>query len=118
MVEPLTIGNTGDGPLNFQLWAGDHVQVSASSGTVAPHSSQQLDVTIDAIGLLHETLVVPINITTNDPVNDTVTVPVTINSTFNGAPIAQLFQDTIDFGTVYQGQFYTNNFYHPQCRIE
>jgi subtilisin family serine protease len=111
VVENLLVQNDGDGPLNFWFHTtSPHAQPSPSSGTVPAHSSQNVQVTIDANGLLSGTYSADLILASNDPANDSITVPVTINVADNGEPIAELVVDTVDFGAVFQGFSYTKPF--------
>jgi subtilisin family serine protease len=103
--QTLTISNTGQGTLNFLFSTLDpegFVTVSPDSGSVAPGDSLGVAVTIDASGLLAGTYEQELFIISNDPLADTVVVPVTLTVINNGAPIASVEPDTLDFGPVFE----------------
>jgi subtilisin family serine protease len=102
--ETLAITNTGQGPLNFSfIGIPFFATASPLSGTIAAGDSLIVTVTIDASGLLEGTYTENLFIGSNDPVTDTLTVPVTLTVINNGAPIASVEPDSINFGGVFEG---------------
>ncbi|RAW00315.1 S8 family serine peptidase [Pseudochryseolinea flava] len=97
----ITVKNNGEGPLNFWAVNGTHATLSPNAGTVAAHDSIAVSVTLDAIELLAGTYDSDAIFFTNDPAQDTVHYPITLQVTNNGAPIAYLPVTTLDFDTVY-----------------
>jgi hypothetical protein len=103
--QTLTIANTGVGPLNFTIAEGgesNFASVEPDSGSVAAGASEAITVTFDASGLLAGTYEQFLRIFSNDPANDTVTVPLTLIVSNNGVPIASVEPDSIDFGDVFE----------------
>ncbi|MGC1240370.1 MAG: S8 family serine peptidase [Chryseosolibacter sp.] len=97
----LTIRNQGQGPLNFSLRASSdentfYAAVPAN-GVVAPGGQRNITITLDASGLFSGTYREDLIIESNDPQNNIVTVPLTLQVTNNGAPIAYVEPTTIDF---------------------
>jgi subtilisin family serine protease len=102
--ETLAIINTGQGPLTFTfLGIPSFATPSPLGGTVAAGDSLIVTVTIDAGGLLAGTYTESLYIGSNDPVMDTLSVPVTLTVINNGAPIASVEPDSLNFGGVFVG---------------
>jgi hypothetical protein len=102
--ETLTITNTGQGPLFFSfIGIPSFATPSPLGGTVAAGDSLIVTVTIDAGGLLAGTYTESLHIGSNDPVTDTLSVPVTLTVINNGAPIAHVEPDSVNFGSVFVG---------------
>lgn len=103
----LSISNTGVGPLDFNLLlddtAADFASVSPADGTIASGTTLNVSVTFDANNLLEGTYHEDLIITSNDPLQDTLIVPLTLNVLNNGTPIATVDKDTVDFGGVFIG---------------
>jgi len=101
----LTISNSGQGDLNYTIVTdgpGSFLSVSPVTGTVPAGGSQDIAVTFDASDLLagsyHQSLV----IMSNDPATDTLLVPAVLEVINNGAPIASVSPDSLDFGQVFE----------------
>ncbi|HYG20599.1 MAG TPA: S8 family serine peptidase [Ohtaekwangia sp.] len=102
--ETLTILNNGEGPLDFTIeGAFAYATPDPVSGSVPAGGSLDVTVTFDAAGLLAGTYTEELFIVSNDPVTDTLTVPVTLTVISNGAPIASVSPDSIDLGGVFEG---------------
>lgn len=71
------------------------------SGTVGYPAQTTIDVTFDATNLLGGTYYSQLIMTTNDPLNPTITIPVTL--TVIGIPQITVSQTNLDFGTVIIG---------------
>lgn len=86
--EPTPLTDLGNFPANHWVLnvtgevggggAADYITVSPASGSVQPAANQELVVTVDATGLEPGTYEAVIDIDTNDPMNPTLTVPVTV----------------------------------------
>lgn len=101
--QQLVLSNSGLGPLTFDIDEPDAfwLDISNGSGTVESFNEQNVSLVFDAttlLGGIYETVVV---IHTNDPVQPTITIPVTM--TVVGIP--QLVTNTfsLDFGNVVIG---------------
>ncbi|MFH1842486.1 MAG: C25 family cysteine peptidase, partial [bacterium] len=99
----LRIGNTGAGPLDFDIVStpgGDWLDLSDWSGTVASTDSTVIDVTLDATnycGGLYESNLL---ITSNDP--DETVIAVLVEMHVKGtAPNIAVSESTFDFGPVF-----------------
>jgi hypothetical protein len=75
------------------------LNISPISGSVLANDSVTLDVLLDASSLFGGTYEAELNISSNDPSNEVVTIPVTLNVT--GIPDIQIEQDTINFGEIF-----------------
>ncbi|HEY9046200.1 MAG TPA: S8 family serine peptidase [Ohtaekwangia sp.] len=103
--QTLTISNTGLGVLNFTITTDGLMHFatpSPATGTVPAGGSQDIAVTFDASGLLAGSFQQNLVIFSNDPVTDTLLVPATLEVTNNGAPIASVSPDSLDFGAVFE----------------
>ncbi len=101
--QTLTIGNTGQGVLNF-TFAGLSGFASSSivSGTVDAGASLDVPIIFDANSLLGGSYHSGFVVFSNDPLQDSLFVSLTLNVTNNGSPIASVTPDTINFGNVFQ----------------
>jgi subtilisin family serine protease len=88
---------------NFVLW----LSVAPESGTVVAGDSAEITVTFDALGLNAGGFDAKINISSNDPDDATVSIPVHLNVI--GAPDIFAKIDTLDFGGIFTGQQDTLN---------
>ncbi len=102
-----TISNNGEGPLEFTLVTTAYfASVTPISGIIAPHESMEVTVTFDSNGLLagsYEQLIVVNN---NDPAFDPANplrIRLILKVTNNGAPIASVNPEAVDFGNVFVG---------------
>jgi|GEM_PF-1262444 len=105
-IQPLTILNSGQGPLTFSFVApgsDDFATVTPLSGTVAAGSSLVVNVQLNANGLLAGTYTQLLELISNDPLRDTLDIPVVLTVTNNGAPIASVEPESLDFGQVFEG---------------
>ncbi len=102
----ITITNSGEGKLDFSFIANSYGMVlpSSWSGTVAPGENLDMEIEISARRLLPGTYYPEFKIVSNDPVKDIITIPIAVNVTPNGFPIAELFGiDSLNFGDMYIG---------------
>ncbi|MFZ6010585.1 MAG: S8 family serine peptidase [Bacteroidota bacterium] len=107
---PLWIVNNGEGPLNFSFVASSGFATpSPGGGTVAAHDSTEVSVTFDATGLLAGTYNQNLAIESNDPFDSLLAVPLTLHVTNNGAPIASVSPDSVNFGGIFIGGSTTRN---------
>lgn len=79
----------------------DWLTLSDTAGTVGFPSQEVIDVTFDATNLLGGTYVTELNITTNQPFNQNITVPVIL--TVVGIAQISLSDNNLDFGSVIIG---------------
>ncbi|HEY3403795.1 MAG TPA: S8 family serine peptidase [Ohtaekwangia sp.] len=101
--QTFTITNNGLGVLDFALSThGGFAEVSPVTDTLAPGSSTDITVTFSAAGLLAGTYQGTVSIFHNDPLQDSLTVGLTLNVTNNGLPIASVEPDSLDFGDVFE----------------
>lgn len=103
----LTVSNTGLGELTFNISIDNpdgRVSVDSLGGIIAPNSSQAVKVFLNASALFAGSYVYNLQLTSNDPVNPSVIVPITLNVTNNGAPIASLSAGTLNFNSVVLGR--------------
>lgn len=103
---PLTIVNSGQGPLTFSFAPGgpdNFATPSPSTGTVGAGDSLVVSVLLDANGLLAGTYSQLLPLLTNDPLRDTLIVPIVLQVINNGAPIASIEPQSLDFGQVFEG---------------
>ena len=101
----IELGNEGDADLTFSTSVDCHggptwLSVKPSSGVVVPMASADLDVTLDATGLAEDDYTADINITTNDPANPTITIPVSMTVTTWVGVDGDLPLATVFFGAV------------------
>ncbi|WP_224996332.1 S8 family serine peptidase [Cesiribacter sp. SM1] len=105
--ESVLISNNGPGELEFNVegssGAVKFASISPKSGTVAPAGSITLAVTFDAAALVSGTYEQTINISTNDPLNEAITLTLSLEVTSNNSPIAILETTELDFGAVILG---------------
>lgn len=103
----LTIKNTGQGPLEFSIPepGGDSTfyAVTPHEGVIASLSQRTITISFDASGLFTGTYRHDLTIRSNDPQKNIVTVPLTLQVTNNGAPIAYVEPVTIDFKSAQTG---------------
>ncbi|MBT1708525.1 S8 family serine peptidase [Fulvivirgaceae bacterium PWU5] len=101
----LVVFNQGSGPLDFTIALPDapgFASASPLAGSVAPGDSTFITVGFNAANLLAGTYQESLLVLSNDPDEDTVTVSLTLNVTNNGAPIAAVEPDSVDFGPVFE----------------
>lgn len=111
VIQTISIRNDGNGVLSLGFdFSSEHVRPSWGSASVTPHTSLPVDLTIDAHGLLEGVYNITLNGNSNDPLQPTFSYPITLNVSNNGAPIADILTDTVDFGSVYQGVVHTKPF--------
>jgi PKD repeat protein len=86
-----------------------------TDGTVLAGGTQGLEVSVDATGMQHGTYNTNITITTNDPNNPTVSVPVTLNVI--SAPDVKVGASCIHFGAVSTNSTYNDSvlIYNDGC---
>jgi hypothetical protein len=96
-------GGTGGAfvSLNEALARLNWLNVSPSSGSVAPSGGAHLDVAMDAAGLAGGDYFADITIATNDP--DEIAVAVPVRLSVAGAPDVAVSARNLDFGRVYLG---------------
>lgn len=95
-------GGTGLGRLEVDLW----LQAEQHAGQVAPGESAEIQVMFNANSLFGGTYLGEISISSNDPVNPAISIPVTMNVT--GRPDIAFGKSSIDFGERYSmGQYDT-----------
>jgi len=104
VIAGVDLGNEGDADLEFSASIDCHggptwLSVKPSSGVVVPMASATLDVTFDATGLAEDDYAADINITTNDPANPTITIPVTMTVT-TWVGVDDMPVETVFFGAV------------------
>ncbi|MEX2231093.1 MAG: S8 family serine peptidase [Cyclobacteriaceae bacterium] len=103
----LTIKNEGQGPLTFTILESADDDPFATTtpleGVISPGNEQIITVTFDAAELLAGTYQQDLVIENNDPEKNNVVVPLTLQVTNNGAPIASVEPVTIDFKSVRTG---------------
>lgn len=104
---PFEIINNGLGPLDFiisSIGTGSFASTTPSFGTVAAGDTTVVLVTFDASGLFGGTYSQQLEIISNDPINGSYLVDLTLNVTDNGVPIAEFYPaDTVDFGALFIG---------------
>ena len=100
----LTIANEGEGPLKYTIAVGESAHsfasVQSSEGNVLAGSTKAVTVTFNAAGLLAGTYRQVLKIASNDPANPQISVALTLNVTNNGAPIASVSPELLDFKSV------------------
>lgn len=103
----ITVTNTGKGPLDFTAAVSTtshrFASVSPAEGVLAPGASTDLIVSFDATGLLAGSYSQTLTIESNDPSKQTISIPLTLRVTNNGAPIAVATPSTLDFKSVQLG---------------
>ncbi|HEY9490255.1 MAG TPA: S8 family serine peptidase, partial [Chryseosolibacter sp.] len=102
----LTIKNEGAGPLEFKIRESPEAFATATptEGTVPPGNSRKITVDFDASGLFTGTYKQDLVLQTNDPAKEEVAIPLTLQVTNNGSPIASIKEDTLDFKSVQAGR--------------
>ncbi|MBT1686559.1 Ig-like domain-containing protein [Dawidia soli] len=101
----LVVFNQGQGPLDFTIALPDapgFASAAPLAGSVAPGDSAFVIVGFNAANLLTGTYQESLLVQSNDPDESTVTVALTLNVTSNGAPIAAVEPDSVDFGPVFE----------------
>lgn len=101
----LVVFNQGQGPLDFTIALPDapgFASAAPLAGSVAPGDSTFVIVGFNAANLLTGTYQESLLVQSNDPDESTVTVALTLNVTSNGAPIAAVEPDSVDFGPVFE----------------
>jgi hypothetical protein len=87
---------------NIQIFYSDWLDLSPVSGVIpAGRSETEVDVRFDADSLFSGNYLANIIISSNDPANEEVVVPV--NMEVDGYPIIAVTPDTLDFDTLYVG---------------
>ena len=69
-----------------------------TSGTISGSGSQDVNLNFDASDMIGGQYLADLNITSNDPVEDSLTIPVTLDVT--GAPDIMVSADTLNFGSL------------------
>jgi subtilisin family serine protease len=101
----LVVYNEGQGPLDFTIALPDapgFASASPLAGSVAPGDSALVTVGFNAANLLTGTYEESLLVQSNDVDESTITIPLTLNVTSNGAPIATVEPDSINFGRVFE----------------
>lgn len=101
-----TIGNDGKGLLKFTILApGDNsfATIKPSDGQLPPGAKQTITVHFDAAQKRSGTYSQNAVITSNDPERKAVTVKLILDVTDNGAPVASVEPETVDFKSVQVG---------------
>jgi uncharacterized repeat protein (TIGR02543 family) len=86
---------------NYANW----LSISEYSGIINSGESLIVEITFDATDLVEGIYEAAIAITTNDPINPNIDVPVTLH--VNGTPDISVSDESLDFGTVKLAQVYT-----------
>lgn len=76
--------------------------VSNSEGTVNPSGSMDIDLQFNAVNIIGGVYNSHLRITSNDPFNSEIFVPVTLDAA--GIPVISTFPFVLDFGTIYYWQ--------------
>jgi hypothetical protein len=79
------------------------ISVSPTSGTVGANTDTYLSLNLDATDLVAGTYSKNIQITTNDPDNPVITIPVSITVGLSGDPVISVSTNTLSFGEVSVG---------------
>lgn len=97
----LTVFNTtGLANLNYEIAQDQEGEmVTISSGTILPGESADEGIEIDATGFISGDYDYQLFVTSNDPLNPTITVSYTL--TVNGVPTIEVSTSSIDFGEVF-----------------
>ena len=101
-----SIQNKGEGPLKFSIEPVAEnlfVALNPLEGEVNPSKEQIITVTFDASGKLSGTYYQEVSLRSNDPQNGTAILKFTLKVTNNGAPIASVEPETLDFKSVQKG---------------
>ncbi|HEY3403796.1 MAG TPA: S8 family serine peptidase [Ohtaekwangia sp.] len=109
--QTVTIHNTGGGVLEF-YWQSINYNINVYptvwSGTIPPYESREIEFVLSAEGLATGVYNADFKIISNDPLNSTLVMPITLNVTSNGFPIAVIqHDDSVNFyGDRYIGGLY------------
>lgn len=98
-----TITNSGLSTLNYWVIDNDslgRVTVDVQAGELSPSNSANIYVPVNASGLLAGQYPYEIRIASNDPVTPLVVLPLILNVTNNGVPIASISTNNLSFGKV------------------
>lgn len=107
------IVNTGKAALTFSLTDADEkdfANYSPVAGTLAPGARQPVTVIFSANEKLAGIYEQQITITSNDPLRNTTTYPLTLQVSNNDAPITSVDPDNLDFKAVQTGTSRTRSF--------
>ena len=102
-----TISNSGLSELVYSITDNDslgRVIVGVSAGNILPSNSANIDVVVNASGLLAGQYSYNLMISSNDPLSPEVVVPILVNVSNNGVPIASISTSNLSFGTVMIGR--------------
>lgn len=106
-IQTISVINNGAGPLEFvinSLGPESFANASPSVGMVNAFDTMEVAITFDASGLFGGTYSQQLEITSNDPVDGSFIVDLTLNVTDNGEPIVNVYPvDTLDFGSLFVG---------------
>lgn len=102
-----TIANRGEGLLKFAIGTSDDESAFAEpaplQAEVPPGEEKTVTITFDASGKLAGTYYQELVIRSNDPERNTLTLPLRLQVTNNGAPIASIQPEAVDFYSVQTG---------------
>lgn len=102
----ITVSNAGSGDLEVSFYAAGFISTTALPTILSPNESSAIELTIDASALTTGTYEEDFIIYTNDPVNPELHIPITLQVTDNGNPVARITGSTaVHFGEVYVGSY-------------